>query len=111
MLAQSRRAPSDTARRLRKPHRGIGQRHGLRRAWIIDILKQLARLHLRIFEYLAVYDGLSGRKLEESVEGKSVAIRAAARWMAAAERGWLRIEPKGNSHLHWLTEAGRRELS
>lgn len=67
-------------------------------------------LVLRILDYLATYDGSSGRKVEESVEGKTDGIRAALKWMAADERAWVQVEIKGRSHLHWLTDEGRAQL-
>jgi len=63
-----------------------------------------------ILHYLRDYDGSSKRGIEEGVEGKAARIREALRWMAAEGRWWIRIEPKGNSHHHWLTDEGRAEL-
>lgn len=62
----------------------------------------------RILEYLDIYDGSSGRKVEDGVEGKGPAIRDALRWLT--ERGWLTVERKGNAHLHYLTAEGREQL-
>jgi AAA domain len=63
----------------------------------------------RVLAYLADYDGSSLRALQE-IRGDNNAIRDAARWMAAPERGWVRIEQKGRAHLHWLTDSGREQL-
>jgi hypothetical protein len=61
----------------------------------------------RIVEYLSDYDGSSQGKIEENLDGKAALIRSALRWMAADERGWLRIEKKGAAHFHYLTAEGR----
>lgn len=63
-----------------------------------------------ILEYLAVYDGSSLRRIEESVEGKGTLIRAALAWMAAPENAWISVTKQGQSHLHYLTDAGRQQL-
>jgi hypothetical protein len=65
-------------------------------------------LQLRILGYLTAYDGSSGRSIEDNVTGKGPRIREALRWMS--ETGLITIEPKGTSHLHWLTNAGRATL-
>lgn len=62
----------------------------------------------RIVGFLSIYDGSSKNRIETGIEGKAAAIRDALAWMA--ENGWVRVEPKGNSHLHWLTAAGRSQL-
>ena len=62
----------------------------------------------RILTYLSVYDGSSKAKIEESVEGKAVSIRAALAWLVG--QGLVRVEQKGSSHLHWLTAKGREEV-
>lgn len=67
-------------------------------------------LAMRILEYLALYEGSSLRRIEESVEGKGTLIRAALAWMAAPETGWLTVTPRGQSHLHFLTDRGREQL-
>jgi hypothetical protein len=64
----------------------------------------------RILTYLAAYDGSSQRRIEENVEGKAAAIRESLRWLTDAARAWVRIEKKGQSHLHWLTVAGRSQV-
>jgi hypothetical protein len=69
-----------------------------------------AALVLRILEYLNDYDGTSGRRVEAEVAGNGAAIREALRWCASEARGWVRIQKTGNSHLHYLTDAGRAEL-
>jgi hypothetical protein len=68
------------------------------------------RLVTETLAYLNDYDGSSKKAVEEGVEAKAERIREALRWMVSDERAWLRIEVKGQSHLHWLTEAGRVEL-
>lgn len=68
------------------------------------------RLALAILQHLETYDGSSGRQITESLEGKTDSIRAALKWMTDLDRAWIRVEPKGRSHLHWLTAAGRQEL-
>lgn len=62
-----------------------------------------------VLDYLVAYDGSSGRKVTEGVDGKAERIRDALRWAVA--EGWLRVEQKGQSHLHWLTDEGREQLS
>lgn len=64
----------------------------------------------RILEHLLVYDGVSGRNVEDGVQGKGPAIREALRWMAEPPREWLRVEKKGVAHLHFLTDVGREEF-
>ena len=64
----------------------------------------------KILEHLAIYDGLSGRKIEEAIGGKAQLVRDALKWIAEAPRGWVRIELKGASHLHYLTDTGRQEF-
>jgi len=68
------------------------------------------KLVTEILSYLGDYDGQSKRGIEDDMEAKTDRTREALRWMAANDRGWLRIEVKGRSHLHWLTSAGRDEL-
>jgi hypothetical protein len=65
----------------------------------------------RILEYVRDYDGCSQRRIEENVAGGTDPIRAALRWLVAPERAWLRIESRGRSHLHYLTDEGREHLS
>lgn len=67
-------------------------------------------LVLRILEHLDTYDGSSGRRIEEAVDGKSTAIRDALKWLASDTRGWIRVERHGNSHQHFLTDLGRDQL-
>jgi hypothetical protein len=62
----------------------------------------------RILSYLADYDGSSKNQIELNVSGKAAAMREALRWMVAKD--WVRIEKKGQSHLHWLTEEGRSKV-
>jgi Bifunctional DNA primase/polymerase, N-terminal/AAA domain len=61
----------------------------------------------RIAAYLDQYEGSSKKVIEENVTGNAGQIRDALRWMAGEQRGWVRIEPKGMAHLHFLTDAGR----
>ena len=72
-----------------------------------DLDEKVAR---RILDFLSVYDGSSKNKIELGVEGKAAAIREALSWMSDPAHGWVRVEPKGLSHLHWLTDAGRSQL-
>jgi hypothetical protein len=67
------------------------------------------RVARRIVDFLSVYDGSSKNKIELGVEGNAKAIRSALSWMADPMHGWVRVEPKGLSHLHWLTPIGRSE--
>lgn len=67
------------------------------------------RVVTRILEYLSSYNGSSKNAIETGVEGKAAVIRGALSWMAEIE--WVRVERKGNGHLHWLTEAGMAQLS
>lgn len=62
----------------------------------------------RILGHLAVYDGQSKNQIEGSVEGNAVKIRDALAWMVTET--WVRVEPKGRSHLHWLTAAGQAQV-
>jgi hypothetical protein len=64
----------------------------------------------RVLAYLADYDGSSHRAVRDHVAGDNSAITTALRWMADPQRAWVRIEHKGRSHLHWLTDRGREEL-
>lgn len=66
-----------------------------------------ARLIQAIAEYLLIYEGSTGRAIEDGVPGKGVSIRAALAWMAEAERGFVTVERVGTSHRHFLTDAGR----
>jgi hypothetical protein len=61
----------------------------------------------RIFDHLLTYDGVSGSNVVDNVNGKEERVRSALKWMAADERRWIRVEKKGLSHLHWLTDEGR----
>jgi hypothetical protein len=72
---------------------------------VVDDLK----LQGRIFEYLAVYDAASKNSITESVTGKAEDIRIQVTKMI--DRGWVRVEKKGQSHLHYLTDEGRAEWS
>lgn len=67
-------------------------------------------LLLAILEFLDVYDGSSTRKITEEVEGKTDTIRAALKWMTDPANAYVRVEPKGRSHLHWMTARGHQEL-
>lgn len=62
----------------------------------------------RILTYLNVYDGTSKTRIEDNVEGKAVNVRAALGWLV--QQAWVRVEQKGQSHLHWLTPEGRKEV-
>ena len=62
----------------------------------------------RILQHLSLYDGLSKNRIENEVEGKVPSIRNALSWLVTQE--WIRVEQKGQSHLHWLTEKGRQEV-
>lgn len=62
----------------------------------------------RILSHLATYDGQSQTRIETSVEGNVPSIRASLKWMHG--KGWIRVEQKGQSHLHWLTDRGRAEV-
>jgi hypothetical protein len=61
--------------------------------------------------FLDDYDGSTKTQIETGVEGRADRIRDALRWMAADGRGWIHIEKKGRSHLHYLTRTGRNELA
>jgi hypothetical protein len=61
----------------------------------------------RILAYLTTYDGSSLRQIQEGVPGNTPAKRETLRWMADPAQDLVRVEQKGQSHLHWLTEAGR----
>lgn len=64
----------------------------------------------RILEHLAAYDGASQRNVCDNVEGNTDAKRSALKWMADEARNWVTIIPKGNTHLHHLTDAGREQI-
>jgi hypothetical protein len=68
-----------------------------------------ARLLAAIAEHLAVYDGQSGRQIQEAVAGGTETLRAAVRWMV--DNGYLTVTKSGRSHLHTLTDAGRDLLN
>jgi hypothetical protein len=61
----------------------------------------------RILAYLTTYDGASKNAIETSVIGKDSAIREALVWMTELAQGLVRVEKKGCSHLHYITDAGR----
>jgi hypothetical protein len=61
----------------------------------------------RILAYLATYDGASKNAIETSITGNNLAIRATLNWMTDPSQSLVRVEPKGCSHLHYLTDAGR----
>lgn len=61
----------------------------------------------RILDYLKDYDGSSKNSIEDGVEGGRGPIRDTLRWLAEPTRGWIRIEEKGQTHRHWLTDRGR----
>lgn len=65
----------------------------------------------RILEHLAVYDGATGRNIEETLTGKAALIREALKWMAEEGRRWVRIDRVGRSHLHYLTAEGKEEFA
>ncbi len=67
-----------------------------------------AKVVARILEYLDIYDGSSKNAIEVGVEGRGTAIRDSLQ--AMAEAGQVRVELKGRSHLHWLTDLGRAEF-
>jgi hypothetical protein len=67
-----------------------------------------SRLVRRILEHLDHYDGSSVRAIEAAVEGKALALRGATAWLVDA--GQVRVERKGNAHLHFLTDSGRDAL-
>lgn len=64
----------------------------------------------RIADYLATYEGASGRKVEENVAGSGPAIREALKWMTELPRLWVRVEHVGQSHRHYLTDEGREHF-
>jgi hypothetical protein len=61
----------------------------------------------RILAYLATYDGASKNAIETGVTGNVAAIRTALTWMTDPFQALVRVELKGCSHLHYLTDAGR----
>lgn len=65
----------------------------------------------RIMDYLCTYDGSTQRNIEDHVDGKAATIRAALAWLCDDVRGWVKVEQKGRSHLHWVTSTGRAEWS
>ena len=65
----------------------------------------------RIVEYLTSYEGASKAAIERDVDGKTDRVRDAVRWMAAEERAWVRIERSGQTHRHFVTDAGREMLA
>lgn len=65
----------------------------------------------RILDHLVTYDGSSGRKVEEAVDGKAATIRQALKWMIDEPRRWIRVEKVGVAHFHYLTDAGREEFN
>jgi AAA domain len=64
----------------------------------------------RIAGYLAIYDGASKNNITENVSGKAERIREALAWMVAPGRDWISVVPVGQTHRHYLTEAGRELL-
>ena len=70
-----------------------------------------AQLVTEILDFVAVYDGVSFRRIDDEVDGRSERIRQALKWMLSAERQWLQVEKSGRSHLHSITTAGRNELA
>jgi hypothetical protein len=66
-------------------------------------------LRTRILEYLTTNDGISGRGIENAVEGKGQAIREALRWLES--EGLISVVPQGKSHLHSLTDTGRAAVA
>ncbi|MGO8876380.1 MAG: AAA family ATPase [Acidimicrobiales bacterium] len=65
------------------------------------------RMADRILAHLIVYDGSSKNSIEQAVQGRAATVRESLSWMT--EQGWIRVERKGNGHLHWLTDLGRLE--
>jgi hypothetical protein len=63
----------------------------------------------KVLGYLLDYDGVSQRNIADFIGGKAEKVRTACRWLVA--EGWVRIEPKGRSHLHWLTPEGQTEAT
>ena len=61
----------------------------------------------RVLDYLHQYDGASKSRIEQDVEGRAENIRQALRWLTEQTEPMVRIERVGNSHRHYLTEAGR----
>ena len=53
VFSEYRRTMADLPRRLRQPHRGIGQGNRFGRTGVFHVLQQLARLDLWVFEHLA----------------------------------------------------------
>jgi hypothetical protein len=68
------------------------------------------KLCRRILDHLDTYQGATGRSIDQAVTGNTHAIRDAVRWMAEDGRRWVRVEPKGMAHLHFLTDVGREEF-
>lgn len=67
-------------------------------------------LAIRVLEHLELYDGATSRNIEDGVGGKAVTLRSCLKWLAHDDRRWITVEPKGRSHLHWITGAGREQL-
>ena len=61
----------------------------------------------KILGHLSIYDGSTMTRIEEGVGGKASSVRTCLRWMAGPEQEFIRVEKKGQSHLHWLTDLGR----
>jgi hypothetical protein len=68
-------------------------------------------LVMLIVDYLRQYDGATKNTLTTEVTGKAEAIREAITWMVEPERGWIRIERVGQAHRHFLTDAGKADMS
>jgi hypothetical protein len=62
-------------------------------------------LATRIAEYIDVYERSSQSAIEKTVQGNTNSIRATLKSMV--ESGWVYVEPRGQSHLHTLTETGK----
>lgn len=63
----------------------------------------------RVLTHLASHEGSSKNKIEECVGGKSTAVRTALKWMV--EKEWVRVEKAGQSHCHYVTQAGQEQLN
>lgn len=59
----------------------------------------------RVLGHLAVYDGSSGSRVETGVGGDNKKVREAAAW--AISNGLVEVRHVGQTHQHWLTDAGR----
>lgn len=62
----------------------------------------------RLLTHLATYDGESGNQIEKGVSGNTSEIRATLKWLHG--KGWISIEKSGRSHVHTLTDEGRKQV-